>query len=743
MASTPVNSEWHYGSVPRRGISGTFEATVSGTTISASFSGHTIFKYSGSDRGNDYNPWRHDHYRIMLDGTTIIAETDHTILYDGAVNFGDSVTASVGSHTITLVAICRDVYDGLMACGAGLTSGVVIASLTVETEDPYTAPDYDIISATEIVKVDRDSVTVNYKIDGGTNNLDWVNASVDGVKDFSAGTSKGNSLSTSFSPTTSDGFEHGKSYKVRIKFNDGHDTYETGYKTFYTYQEPKLSGVSASPTSINATNQTITFTQSGLNDRAWSSYEDKFYTLAHCSQGSTDIGNGWTQVGTAGTSSTFTLSGSTLRGFVPKAYDNQTITMHVKRRNDSADWDSAEKTCTFTVHYRPTKGVTCGNISYRKNNSSGTGVSKDALVVNDSALTGIYISWVFDLTTADAGYTQGYRIRLYNEAGTVVKTYYTTSKSYTIPKADIPKMQHTKIDITPYYGNDQTQLASSSYASNYWYFTSPAKCDFVVMASKLAKPSITYPVENSNWINTKFRVCFQLPTDPDKGSEVETYHYEDIEMEVNGKVFRLTSNPEGKTSGGTQASAISSASASNLTYQRKMIFAPFKASGFPSATTYKIRVRVKKKYTTNANNWSDWSNMRTFTVTTASFTPSAGDIIYASHYNNAKKLIDRVRKTYNVTWNSQPADVVAKQTKILRTQYPYANWYDRIVATKKQVNDYGSFDNNDVKFDSTNAILENFTQYIELVTAVSNENKSDASGRNYMKIVYDRCNRLI
>lgn len=88
---------------------------------------------------------------------------------------------------------------------------------------------------------------------------------------------------------------------------------------------------------------------------------------------------------------------------------------------------------------------------------------------------------------------------------------------------------------------------------------------------------------------------------------------------------------------------------------------------------------------------------------------------------------------------------MAKQTKILRTQYPYTNWYDRIVATKKQVNNYATFDNgrNTVKFDNVNAIIENFTQYIELVTALSNENKSDASGRNYMKIVYDRCNRLI
>lgn len=169
------------------------------------------------------------------------------------------------------------------------------------------------------------------------------------------------------------------------------------------------------------------------------------------------------------------------------------------------------------------------------------------------------------------------------------------------------------------------------------------------------------------------------------------------------------------------------------------------ASNHPSASTYKIRVRVKKKYPSDISNWSDWSDVRTIKVTTASFTPNRGDIIYATHYNNAKALIDRVRKTYNVTWNNAPANVVAKTTKILRTQYPYINWYDRIVATKNQVNNYATFDSGQagVKFDNSNAILTNFTAVVELVTAASNESVTTGTGRNYMKIVYDRCNRLV
>lgn len=742
MADYNVHTTWHsqwsgiaHATVSRTVI-GTVSLNYSGLTLSASFNGRQESSYSSNPYGVV------DTIRFYVDGTQF-GEAHMNILGTHSFSFSGNANVSVGNHTVTLTAYCSDILNSSVGgCGAGLTGPVNIGSWGIYVPDPYSPPSYDIWSATQIVKVDRDKVDVNYKIDGGTNGLDWVIARVDGVKDFGFGTGKGNSLWGSFYPKWSEGFRHGSSYNVRIRFSDNHSEYQTGHKTFYTYQEPTLSGVSANPTTVNAQNQDITFTQSGINDRAWTTLEQKFYTLAHCSYNGTNIGNGWTQVGTAGNNASFILNGATLRGFVPKAYDNQTVTMHVKRRNNSANWESAEKTCTFLVHYRPVKGVTCGNLSYRKNNSSGGGIGKDDLVINDNSLSGIYLSWVYDTTTADAGYTQGYRIRLYNQAGTVVKTYYTTSKSYTIPKADIPRMQHTQVDVTPYFGNDQAQLSSSSYANNYWYYTSPTKCDFVVMAAKLAKPSITYPVEGSDWINTKFRVCFQLPTDPDKGYELETYHYDDIEIEVNGKVFRLTANPAGKTTSGIQAAAISSALASNLTYQRKMIFAPFKASGFPIATTYKLRVRVKKKYTGDKNNWSDWSNVRTFTVTPAVFTPARGDIIYATHYNNSKATINRVRNTYGVVWNNQPANV-SRGTIIYRSQYPYASWYDRIVATKKQVNNYGSFDNIDVRFDHTNDILENFTQYIELVTAASNEAKSDASGRNYMKIVYDRCNRLI
>lgn len=630
----------------------TEEATVH--SASASASGQTISVSYNVTIGTILNGAHNGGYtwkcvQIKVDGVVVEEKGmtwhgDHGYSYNASGNY--SGTFSSGNHTVTIQYHCSDV-NSPSGCGSFES---VLWSSTVTCADPYSAPGYDIWSATQIVRIEVNWVDVNYKINGGTNNLDWVVARVDGMKDYGLGTGKGDSLWGNFYPRWSEGFKHGSFYNVRIRFSDSHSEYETGHKTFYTYQEPTLTGVSANPTGVNAQNQNITFTQSGVNDRAWASYEEQFYTLAHCTVGSTDIGNGWTKVGSAGNSSTFTLNGATLRGFVPKAYDDQTITMQVKRRNNSANWDSLEKTCTFVVYYRPKKGVTCSNISLKKNGPSGGTITKGDLIINDASLTGIYVTWNFDITTADAGYTQGYRIRIYNTSGSVVKTYYTTSKSYTVPKADIPKMQDTYIDVTPYFANDQPSNANASYASNYWYYTSPSKCDFVVMAARLAKPQITYPVNNSEWINNRFRVCFQLPTDPDKGSELETYHYEDIELQINGNyTYRLTSSPQAMTTTGNcyQSAGVFSSLASNLTYQRKIVAAPCLGTNFPtSPTTYTIRVRVKKKYTTSKKNWSDWSDTVTIKIVPAVFNPSRGDTIYASHYNNAKKTIDRVRKTY-------------------------------------------------------------------------------------------------
>lgn len=740
------NTRWH-GHTPTLSCSGSYSFSVSGTTISVSASGNSRKVFSGSTYV--YSIYMY----VAVDGSDVGGTW-----FAGAGGSGScsgSKDVSPGDHSVSVHYCCRANAGGV--CNQGFND-VTVAYDSVHVDNPYSEPTSYWITPTGTIYRPDGNLGYNFGISCGSGGVvDWANAMIVSDQTWSYGKYYGSPSGTAWniSGNTGSGSAGGSGshtlslaeatkYRLAMTFSDCHFQWISGDdKPFYTYRKPTVNNsiaINKNPQNANSANS---FTISGINQRRWedNNLEVEFQTRYRIKRGS-DAYTGWTS---AGNVSTWNRSVSEMRTLVSKAYDGQDITLQMERYNPSGTWESDNKpTVTFKVYYKPRKGVTCANTSYKKNNSSGAAVGKGALVINDNTTTGIYISWNYDTTTSDAGYTQGYRIRLYNTSKVVVKTYYTSSKNYIIPKADIPKMQNTYIDITPYFANDQSSVASSAVAGNYWYFANPVKCDFVVLATKLSKPTITYPVEGSEWINTKFRVCFQLPSDGDKGAELETYHYEDIEVSVNGKVFRMTSNPEGLTSGGVQAAGAFSSTASNLTYTKKIVVAPFKASNFPTASTYQIKVRVKKKYTTVKNNWSPWSDVRTFKVKTATFTPAVGDIIYASHYNDSKKVIDRVRKTYSVAWNTKPSDV-ARGTEILRTQYPYTNLYSIIVDTKKKVNNYATFDasQTSVKFDSTNAIRENFTQYVELVTAASNESKSDGSGRNYMRIIYDRCNRLI
>lgn len=714
--------------------------------------------------------------RFNVDGTSHIAYLvgDNGNSVSGSISFTTHNESHSGSSGMSIDVWC---HQGTWASPTGESHNCTaksgdrtyfgqasspyygtIGNITVyyPAYNPYSAPqiwlnpnDYTVIGRLGVT-----NYKVHYSLTKGTGNIQWTRAQLfSDAKKFIwyqqyKRTSTSSGYWDSYVLTSGNGFKNGTRYRLAMSTYDNKtevwspDNPGSGGNGLYvyTYQEPTISTtLTIGKTSLNA-NTSQSFTITGTNNRAWSSYEDEFQTRYRTKMGTENYSD-WKS---AGNVSVWNLTASELRQLVPKAYDAQTINIQFKRYSPSAEWYSTNTASgSFTVYYRPRKGVTSNNTSYKKNNSSGEGISKGVVVINDSTLTGIYVSWIYDATTADAGYTQGYRIRLYNSSQNVVKTYYTTNKNYTIPKADIPKMQKTYIDITPYFSNDSTKPKS------YWYYSGTIeKSDFIILSSQLAKPVITYPTQNSNWINNKFRVCFTLPTDADKGSEPESYRYEDIELQINGNFTIRMKTTIGQTTTGTTIEFPEAFNAlqTNLTYVRPIVINPSLATGFPITSSYTLRVRVKKKYGYSQEQmlWSPWSDIRNITVTPASFNPAQYEYIMASHYNDAKALINRVRNTYGVIWNSIPSDVVSRNTNILRTQFPYTNFYNIIVSTKYQVNNFGTFDSgrDDVKFDKSNLIIENFTPVQEYVTASSNKNDSP-NGRNYMKIVFDRCNKLV
>ena len=116
---------------------------------------------------------------------------------------------------------------------------------------------------------------------------------------------------------------------------------------------------------------------------------------------------------------------------------------------------------------------------------------------------------------------------------------------------------------------------------------------FVQLISQLQATDIEYPVSGSNWINNEFRVCFRLPNDDDYEEIGESYRYENIELEVNGKVFTMKSSI-GATSGALIKPGMFSTS--TLTYRNHMVVYPNLYGDITASANYRIRVRVKKSY---------------------------------------------------------------------------------------------------------------------------------------------------
>ena len=550
-----------------------------------------------------------------------------------------------------------------------------------------------------------------------------VNGSSDGVWDY-------------YNLGTDKGFSDGNRYRITLVSKGGEALSPSSWDprqglVIYTYRIPTLNNsITATRTSQNA-NQDNKFTISGTNNRAWSAYENDFVTRYRIKRGSADY-TGWTSLGNI---TSWSRTAAEMRSLVPKANDGQNIILQMERwstivNTGTTIYESTNKpTVTFTVYYRPRIGIVNNDVSY-KDTANNNNIPKSK-VIPKSKLTDITVSWTYDTTRDQAGYTQGYRVRLYNNAGTVVKTYYTTSKNYKIPNGDIPSNGLlTYIDVTPYFNNDSTN------PNDYWYYNDAIdRIPFVIVMNKLNTPTITYPINNNTWINDDFRICFELPIDPDKDSVSGTYKYDNIEFSINNKVYKLV-NSEGTTSG---ASLINnnytfSSVYNDLTYQKKIVIWP-NSENITKSSSYIMKVRVRKPYNATADTdygWSDWSSTVTITKKVPTYSVSQNQIIMASHYNEVRDAVENAKNTYNVT-STIPDKATSKTTIIKREQYYYDSIFKRINETKNRVNTYATFFDDRTKFDKDNQIITSFTTSQEKVTAA----KNGTDGKNYMQYIYD------
>ena len=520
----------------------------------------------------------------------------------------------------------------------------------------------------------------------GTTSQTWI--TINGNKvDINSGNSAG---SKTFKPSDY-GVRSGKSFTVVAyrKHQTGRNTASSS-RTFRTYTVPTVSNIQMNPNPVSANvNTTVSWTGNSA-------------TFSGETINSSISINGSNYISTGATNS---WSG-TMRSYVPVSKDNQNVTITVKRTNSATNVSASASFTTAKVLYTPTKPVT--NLTFRANGSTGSVINPGS-TIDKSVVNSVYVTWTVP-TGNNVGVISGYRIIVTSANGTT-KTYYTTTNSYNIPVRDLVACQSHTIQINPYY------LESGKY-----YIGPSTTSNFVLPMSRINTPVISYPVNNTSWLNPGYRILTTLPTDPDYSSlprDVQAgYRYNDIELSINDVSILWSQHPE-------------IFSVDVLSYTVKVVINPTLTNLYQYSSPWKIKYRVKKSYGDRNSSiaWSNWSSIITVNMVAKTFNVNVGDEIMASHYNGLITTITSMKSAYPV-FTMSSSNVTAGQSIIQRSDYTKA--YNDLRSIVNYVNSYGDFSSSksNVKFPT----LPAFTPQIEEIEA--------HEIANYIKKMYNFANSL-
>lgn len=568
-----------------------------------------------------------------------------------------------------------DVYTEVMTINVGVPYRDTTINITGPSSNSLHRHDQNMTVSWDAWSSDGTNSTTYVDINGRRNNANSGN---------SAG-------SVTFKPSDY-GVSDGKSFTVTAyrAHSTGRNTASSS-RTFRTYTVPTVSNIQMNPNPVSANvNTTVSW---GGNNPAFS---DETINSSLSINGSSYMSTGTTKSWTG-----------TMRNYVPVEKDNQNVTIKVRRTNSGSGVSAEASFTTAKVLYTPTKPIT--NLVFKKNSSTGTVISPGS-TIDKAEVTSIYNSWNAP-TGNDRGVISGYRIVVESASGQT-DTYFTSSTNILIPVSDLTACQLHTVTVTPYYLEDGK-----------YYYGPALNSSYVLPMSRINTPSVTYPINNSSWLNPGYRILTTLPTDPDFSSlptNVQNgYKYMDIELSINGTSILWSEYPE-------------VFSLDVLSYNSKIVMNPTLSKLYPnSGTSWTIRYRVRKNYgdTDSSIAWSNWSSTITVKYTPRTFNVEVGDKIMASHYNGLVTTITSMRTAYPV-FTMSATNVTAGSTKIQRSDY--TKTYSDIRSIINYVNSFGDFDSDrqNVKFPE----LPTFTPLIEEITA--------HEIANYIRKMYNFANSL-
>ena len=627
-----------------------------------------------------------------------------------------------------------------------------------------TQPKISITSgANTICRYDNNAATVKWSNSQGSMSRTWVE--INGHKVETNATNSGdNAGSFTFKPSDY-GVAQGSSYTVKTYRKNDLNTVSDSC-TMYTYTNPTESSLTKTKSPINA-DQTETFNWS-TNEPRWKSKNLELHV-----QKMTIDGNEVSEVTDNSTGDIKTITLANIGRYVtfdPSQLNGQTATVIVTKRhkNDSNVPSVSTTPITFIVRRIPTQTVykdsTSAPTSFKyylvtKNSSdsrNGREIPENYAVDRaTSKYIKVPIIYPSNTSSEDYGILHGYKVVVRFENGstweydlnndnkpTSTSSLYNTFIN--IPTDEMIYSLTSTLEITPYYKHSKTNYNITHNNQKYYGPTESRRFPSVI--TRLPAPNILYPTENSTWINKNYRVLLQLPADADfdnYGAVVASdYIYRDVEIQIraNGVVRTYT---WGEDSAPKQREIFS---LNKLSYQKKLALNPSLRSDYQSATTYEIRMRVRKKYgypdAQADESWSEYSAWRKVNVSTINFSVNEGDFIMATHQNKVYDFINRMKTCYKETQKPMKTKKRNRGDYILASDYDVS--YQDILDVYNLVNTWetktGDFAKPAVKFKNGVALTEFSSTVGEYVTDLAHD--TSPVGRNYITIMHDIANEL-
>lgn len=633
-------------------------------------------------------------------------------------------------------------------CSVGYTGWTEVASIDISKIPYYTAPTYDIKSITQIGIVNETNYNVNYKIEDGTNSIAWTNIKLynsnnQHIKSYDLQTTdKGSSINKQFKLYTNDGFTDGTQYKGSIRFYDSYSEYETKTLNLYTYKTPTISDLSLSTYDFSGFGGVDLYWNT--NGRRWqTSLEQDFKTYIEIpimNKILESTNNNPNNPGTNGTPSskqTQILTQSQIMDNISTEKLSTTevfnTTIRMSRKNISsgviAYTDKKNITIQIKPKYKP-NSITYYDWSDTATNNIGKLITQgDTLYIDEHPY--ILVKWELP-NSLDRGNTSGYIVTVYDKNGNklnngehIVKANNIDSRTGQIKlniKTDLKRGELNYIGVRAYY--EKPNKSGNMEGPE-------LKQSFILPLGKIHKPVISYPITNTTWHNTKFRILLQSPKDDDYdtySTDIQNgdYRYKDINVEINGVVYSFKDNPN-------------IFSVNSLTYQDHICINPSLLNNFPNASSYKIRIQYQKNYYVNV--WSEWSTEVILNIQSIKeLNLQQYNAILYTQYNTVRNNSYRLWCVYPII----SLDINNKEVKKgdIIYQYQYQAIYNTILNIQKGINNYATYDKIQCKMNESITKLStpnNVTT--DIITAIKDA-RPTIQGRNYKNILIECMNKL-